>query len=418
MKNAWSWFGYHEGVHYVIGKRPPKHFTRPYQGPETFKNVITWWNGTTVILGSFDRPQLMRGGSNDWVIVDEALLINKDSYDQVIIPTLRGSDIRLQGKKGHLSEEFTSSMPYGAHGAWLLDKEIEAQNPVNDTFYIEGTSYHNRIILTDKVLRKWKRTMNPIHYLIEVMNERIKNFGSIFYPSFNAKVHTYFDGYNYDYIDKLGYNIHSKKHDSRWDKDCNPTIPLHLSWDFGAFNCVTIDQEVWPHRNWLNYMHASHPDTLDDLIDRVADYYEHHQNKTIFLWGDRWGNKKETNSKLTLFQTIATRLRAKKWRVIQKTAAYVEHLERHRFIIDLFNEKDDRYLKNRFNSNNCKDLIIAIESAGMKDDRKDKRSENNPNVKQEHATHGTDAVDYRLYWAEKAKEKQTAPQSTAVSFGS
>jgi hypothetical protein len=116
MKSAWAWFGYKEGIDYVIGKKPPAYFDKPYQQPDRFDNVITWWNGTTIILGSMDRPQLLRGGNNDWLIADEALLIKKDSYDQIIATSIRGSHPLLKGKKGHLSEEFTSSMPYGL--AW------------------------------------------------------------------------------------------------------------------------------------------------------------------------------------------------------------------------------------------------------------------------------------------------------------
>lgn len=432
MKAAWEWFGYYENIHYVIGKRPPSHFKKPYQSPDRYQNVITFWNGTTVILGSFDRPQLLRGGSNDWVIVDEALLINHEKYTQIVTPSLRGSHPIFKGKPGHKSENFTSSMPYGNMGAWLLEyQERSRQNP-KDYYYIEGTSWHNRVVLGDDTLRRWKRDMPTIQYLIEVMNKRIKQFGSLFYPAIQDK-HFYSDSYQYDYIDSLidkeGFDLAGKR-DSRWDKDCDPKKALNLSFDFGAFNSLTIDQEIKDRNQvtevrFTNFMYVSHPDIIDDLVDNFDGYYKYHENKVLYLWGDKSGNKREANSKLTYFQQIQKRLESKpkRWRVIRKDIGDIDHLERHRFINIILREEDPRLPRIRINQNNCKDLRIALESAGMKvTGKKDKSSENpKSGVKPEQSTHGTDAFDYRLYHAYRRLEtasKIYLPASTLkATFG-
>lgn len=431
MKSAWEWFGYKEGVDYVVGKKPPPHFDKPYQKPDRYENVITFWNGTTVILGSFDRPQLLRGGSNDWSIVDESLLINKAKYDQIVVPSIRGSHILLNDKPGHLGHEFTSSMPYGNMGSWMFEYEQLAKNPENDTFYIEGTSWHNRVILTDKVLNMWKRQMSPVLYQIEVMNKRIRQFGNIFYPALNDK-HFYSPEFEYDNIDSLYDEIHIEdltafKRDSRFDKDCDPMLPLNLSFDFGAFNCLLVDQErkdrsLVTDVYFLNYMYVIHPDIIDDLVDKFDDYYQHHQNKILFLWGDKSGNKREGNSKDTYFQQIQNRLEKKPkcWRVILKQTGDVEHIERHRFINTMLKEEDRRLPKIHINQANCKDFRIALESAGMRGIKKDKRSEDpKTGVKPQHATHPTDAFDYRLYHAFHHLEslRSYAGPVTPVSFG-
>lgn len=399
MKSAWEWFGYHEGIDYVIGKRPPAWFNKPYQKPDRYENIITWWNGTTVVLGSMDRPQLIRGGNNDWLIADESLLIKQDQYQQIVAPSIRGSHTMLQGKPGHLSEEFTSSMPYGSMGGWLLDKEIEAKNPDNDTFFIKGTSWHNRKVLTDKVLHKWKRQMSTITYLIEVMSERVRQYGNSFYPALTEK-HWYTDSYEYSYIDSLGMNLKAVKKDSRWDKDCDPNQPLNISHDWGAFNCITVDQEdkKLNEVRFINYMYVSHPEILDDLAQQFCDYYSHHKKKTIHQYGDKSGNNRVGNAKLTNFDQFADILRKNGWRVIREKNGDVEHLARHNFINNLHREEDDRLPRIRYNTNNCKDLQIALESTGWKREKKDKSSENNPAIKQQHATHGTDAHDYRLWF--------------------
>jgi len=423
MKSAWEWFGYFEGIHYVVGKKPPEHFIKPYQSPNRHENVISWWNGTCVIMGSFDRPQLLRGGSNDWVIVDEALLINKEKYDQIVIPSLRGSHPLLNNSPGHLQQIFTTSMPHGNFGKWLFELEEQARDPANDVYYIEGTSYHNRVILTEKVLENWRRTMPKLVFAIEVLNKRVKQYGNLFYPSLRSS-HYYSDSYNYNYIDTLtdqqGYDLSSSSKNSRWDQDCDPKKPLNLSFDFGAFNCVTIDQEHGNETRILNFMFVTHPEIIDDLVDKFDKYYQHHENTTLYLWGDKSGNKREGNSKLTYFQQIRQRLesKSKKWRVILKTVGDVEHIERHRFINKLLRGEENHLPSIRINQNNCKDLIIALENAGMSGIKKDKSSEKSSIVRPEHATHGTDAFDYRLYHGYKKREhyRSEIPQET-VSFG-
>jgi hypothetical protein len=411
MKHAWQMFGYIEGVDFVIGKKPPAHFDAPYQKPDRYENVITWWNGTTVIFGSMDRPQLIRGGNYDWTIADEALLIKEDQYKQIVTPTVRGSHILLRDKPGHLGEEFTSSMPYGSFGDWLLNKEVEAKNPDNNTFYIEGTSWDNVEILTEKVLLKWKRTMPTIIYLIEVMNKRIKQYGASFYPSL-TEAHYYTDSYEYNYIDNLGFGEGLKKKDSRWDKDCDPTQPLNISHDWGAFNCITVAQHAdKPYTinenftipantvRFINYQYTNHPRLHQDLAQDFCTYYHHHKRKRVFQWGDKSGNDRQANSKDSLFEEFGKVLRKHGWEVLPSKKGDAEHLARHNFINTLHRRTDTNLPGVMYNANNCKDLIIALESAPMKDGQKDKSSERNKRIKQEHATHGTDAHDYYLWWA-------------------
>jgi hypothetical protein len=410
IKSAWEWFGYYEGIDYVIGKRPPDYFKKPFMKPDRYDNIITFWNGTTVVLASMDRPELNRGGNNDWSVTDEALLIKREAYERNISPSIRGSHTSLKGKPGHLTESFTSSMPFGSVGTWLFDKMDEAKDPENDIYYILGNSWHNRKVLGDEVLKKWKRTMSPITYLIEVMNVRIRQYGNLFYPMLRDE-HWYSDSYNYSYIDSLGYSISDKNKDSRWDKDCNKNMPLHISHDWGAFNCITIDQ-YHPDINtvkFLNYMYVSHPRIIDDLANDFCEYYKHHDKKVVYQWGDKAGNKKEANAKVSNFQQFAAILKKNKWRVIRMKTGDIPHITRHNFINKC--HRDGHPVNIQYNYNNCNDLRIALESAGMSPDyKKDKRSENNDSVKPQHATHGTDAHDYRIYWGfYQHAEQKAAP---------
>lgn len=409
VKSAWEWFGYVEWDgkegDYIVGKRPPAHWASPFQKPDRYENVISWWNGTIVILASMDRPQLLRGGSNDWVLGDEALRYKQEEYEQIVVPTIRGSHLALQGKPGHLSQELYSSMPYGTQGAWLLEKKLEAEKPENDTFYIEGTSYHNRRILTDKVIAMWKRTMSKIKFQIEVLNIRVRSFGSLFYPSLRDR-HWYNDTENYTYIDTLGLDPEKLKRDCRWDKDYDPDLPLVITHDFGGFNCILVAQEKEKDPrfgdrdsvSFINYMYVHHPNILQDLANDFCNYYEHARIKTVTQYGDKSGNKVEANSRLSLLDEFAEILEARGWRVIRGQLGDVGHLARHNFINTLHQESDKRLPIIRYNNQNCRDLRIALESTAMAADKKDKSSERSQSIDQKHATHPTDAHDYYLWW--------------------
>jgi hypothetical protein len=303
-------------------------------------------------------------------------------------------------------------MPYGSLGDWLLKKEIEAKKPENSTFYIEGTSWDNAEILTEKVLMKWKRTMPPVIYMIEVMNKRIKQFGAQFYPSM-TDAHWYTDSYDYNFIDKaiaFPVSFPMPKKDCRWDRDCDPSQPINISHDWGAFNCITVDQySVKPHFmnenftipgntvRFINYMYVNHPRLHQDLAADFCEYYKPHKRKRVFQWGDKSGNDRQANSKDSLFEEFASILKRNGWEVIAESTGDAEHLARHNFINKVHRREDPRLPGVMYNANNCNDLRIALESAPMKDGQKDKSSERNKRIKQEHATHGTDAHDYRLW---------------------
>lgn len=415
MKAAWEQhMGYIEGIHYVVGKVPPKHFDKPWHRPHRYENVVTWWNGRTIIFGSFDRPALISGGSYDDVDNDEVYMVDKDDYDNFVIPTVRGTHPSFKDVPIHLQQTHTSSMPYKGMGEWLLDFRQKALTNPHMYHFIgwepnakvqKGSTLMNRQVLGDKAIEQMLAEMNEYSAKVMIHNQQVTNFGNTFYPALGPK-HFYTPKANDKVINMpLGTTFkRDASHDESPD-DYNKDLPINISHDWGAFNCIVIDQEYAREVRIINAMHVHHPKTIDDLADEFAEYYRMHRAKLVYQWGDKSGNNKQANAKLTYFEQFAERLRDKGWRVVRKKVGDVEHLERHRFIVNLHNEEDLRMPRIRHNSSNCKDLIIALEAAGMKDDQKDKSSERNPSIKPEHATHYTDAYDYRLYHAFKQREK-------------
>ena len=111
---------------YVINRRPPDHFLQPYEKVMKFDNFISFSNGNGLLLLSQDRAGSARGASVDYEILDEALTINKQRYDEETSPTNRGNE-GIFGPRSpqpipwHHGFHYSSSMPYTAEQKWLLD---------------------------------------------------------------------------------------------------------------------------------------------------------------------------------------------------------------------------------------------------------------------------------------------------------
>jgi len=400
MKAAWEQhMRYIEGIHYVVGKVPPKYFEKPWHKPHRYENVVTFWNGRTILFGSFDRPALLSGGSYDDVDTDEAYMINKEDYDNYVIPTVRGTHPSFKRCPIHLQQSFTSSMPYRNQGDWLLDMQGKAkQNPKMYAFHgwepnakvQKGSTWMNRHVLGDKAIQQMIAEMGLHAVIVMIDNQQLTNYGNTFYPALGPK-HWYIPKAN-DKVISQPINSLQTKRDASFDEgpdDYNPDVALNISHDFGKFNCIWIDQEYPKEIRFINAMHTYNggedPKDIDDLADDFCEYYRMHRRKIVYQWGDKSGNNATANSKKNFFEQFADRLRHSDWRVIRKKTGDVEHLERHRFIGRLHRGEDPRLPIIRHNATNCADARISLEAAGMKKDKKDKSTEQDPNVKPQHA---------------------------------
>jgi hypothetical protein len=427
MKMAWEQhFGYVEGIHYVVGKVPPKYFEKPYFRPHRYENVVTFWNGRSIMFGSFDRPELISGGSFDDVDNDECYLIEKQPYDDFVRPAVRGTHTRFNDCEWFLKHTFTSSMPFRGLGDWLLEYRVKAlQNPKSYSFI--GWEPNSKVQLGStfmnykglpggmKAIEAMIAEMDALSAQVMIHNQRVSNWGNLFYPLLSKK-HWYTPKAN-DRVISLSLIETIGKRDARYDEgpdDYNPKKPINISHDWGVFNCITIDQEYAKEVRFINAMHVHNPKILTDLADEFCDYYEHHEAKLVYQYGDRSGTNKQANAKKNYFDEFADRLRERGWRVVRKATGHVEHMDRHLFINKLHAEQDPRLPIIRYNSR-CADFKISIESTGMKDNKKDKSSETNPAIKPEHATHYSDAHDYRLYHGLISREKDSSSSLSTSS---
>ena len=118
--------GYQKDKDYVIGVKPHSQWIKPYETITKYDNFISFSNGTGFLLLSQEREGSARGPNIDREIVDEAITLHKDRYDQEVSPANRGNEEHFGKTSGnpvpqHHGFRYVSSMPYGQDQKWLLD---------------------------------------------------------------------------------------------------------------------------------------------------------------------------------------------------------------------------------------------------------------------------------------------------------
>lgn len=395
-------FGFYQDIDYVVGRCGKRHgFEMPFQPPQQWNNVIHFPNGGIFQLVSLDNPNSGRGLNSYAELGDEALMLDPEKLYNNVKTTNRAQ--KTEFKKSRLlgSEFYVSSTPVTRKGQWFTDMEKVAKNKPKEYFFLSASAKSNRYLRSDWFAKMKDQAPSQMMYEAEILNIRPKGVKDGFYANLNPKVHYYSD-YNTGYLE--GVDI-SKSYNASilQDNDVDFDAPLILSFDFGVFNCFVVSQLQDYEYKVLKSDYVKSPKLLDDLlIEKFLPYYRMHKYKKVYLYGGHDGHNRLPNSSKTLFQQIETILKAHGWSVhIQAKNVAPTHAEKYLLINNILKGTDSKLPNIRINEHNNPDLIIALERAeakeGTKGIEKNKSSERNTSLPQEHATHLTDAFDMPLY---------------------
>lgn len=406
--------GVYKDQHYVIGKLPPKEWNwpSPYQSILDPTNCIFWWNGTVTVFISLDGGASSGRGLNlDWGVGDEAALFDKEKFATDVDLTIRGNryqkahypdgtfkfykDCRL-----HHSLLLATSTPLTTEGMWILEYEDQARANPDKVQFLRASAVVNILNLGKDFFERSKASMPDFLYEAEVLNKRVRQIRDGFYPKFNERLHTY-QAYDNQYYKDLPIDVAPT---CLGDSDLIPEQSLHLAMDWGTnINCMIVSQVLPDELRILKNFYVLAPKILDDVIkDHFIPYYAPHRaiNNKIYLYYDPSGNIHTANSRLTFAQQAAQLLRQAGWDVITMTRGTnnESHEKKYRLCLDLFGEASTKYPKIRMNSSNCRELIISMKNSPAKKGartaiQKDKKSERNKKVQQQHATHFSDTFD-------------------------
>ena len=440
-------FGFRNGEHYVIGRRPPKEWPRPYGGilNDKYDHVMSWHNGTCIYLVSLIKKASANGISAQWGFFDEVKFMDEKELTDEIFPIFRGTEEAKKlysSSSGYLSKFFaTDKKADPVKIKWLLNKRrlvkpelveivVTLQLHLNELKLKYGTAgVNNRQVMRREIFdieQKLTRLRQNMVYVAEVsaydvvyahgeawLKDKRRNSkqyefeityenkdpdkpGESFYPDFSPAIHC---------------------HDLANDIDPNKAFIIATDYQHSIAPISVAQIGMLPGNDYisLNYVDNLYamPDyepegltaeerlqaisgELQEAVQLFCDRYRNHQNKKVYYVFDQTATGKRVNAD-QYFVIVKKILKRNKWKVIDVyTAEAPEHYMKHQDSREWLTEKNDDNLPIRIN-NRCTKLIISITgtAATIKNGKtqKLKTDEKHHNMDQSETTHFSDTFD-------------------------
>ena len=464
---AWKRWGFINGIHYVVGRRPPKSFAKPIIEPSDYEHVISFYNGSCAIIISQDRPGSSNSLTLSWILVDEAKFVDYERLKDETLPANGGIKSHFGHHSCNHSMMILSDMPQTQKGSWFLhyedkmDKEliatiegtvyeiwrtkerIRALNAKGvavppylksylrrlDTnlnkmrsvavYYKEYSSIENLQLLGENYIKQMKRDLTPKTFQTSILCQRIGISKDGFYSSMKES-HKY-NASDFGYLDSLGYDFNPALLDSRADNDINPHAPICIGMDYNAnINWIVAGQPNGKRLNIIKSFYVKFERKIPALIEDFCRYYANHQNKTVVYYYDTTalGANYAVNDQ-DFHWVVCHEFERHGWQVEDVYLGNpMRHDEKYLLINQGFAGK--QRLMPFFNRQNNDDLILAIQSAGVTRGRngfrKDKGGEKLAETEEDllqHRTDGTDAFDTLYIGCEKFPHREIMPYTSS-----
>ena len=460
---AWKRWGFINGIHYVVGRRPPKSFAKPIIEPSDYEHVISFYNGSCAIIISQDRPGSSNSLTLSWILVDEAKFVDYERLKDETLPANGGIKSHFGHHSCNHSMMILSDMPQTQKGSWFLhyedkmDKEliatiegtvyeiwrtkerIRALNAKGvavppylksylrrlDTnlnkmrsvavYYKEYSSIENLQLLGENYIKQMKRDLTPKTFQTSILCQRIGIAKDGFYSSMKES-HKY-NASDFAYLDSLGYDFNPNLLDCRADADVNPHAPICIGMDYNAnINWIVAGQPNGRRLNIIKSFYVKFERKIPALIEEFCRYYANHQNKTVVYYYDTTalGANYAVNEQ-DFHWVVCHEFERHGWQVED---VYLGNAMRHDEKYLLINQgfAGKQRLMPFFNRQSNDDLILAVQSAGVTRGRnafrKDKGGEKLAETEEDllqHRTDGTDAFDTLYIGCEKFPMRERFP---------
>ena len=464
---AWKRWGYIQGVHYVVGRKPPKSFAKPIIEPSDYEHVISFYNGSVAIIISQDRPGSSNSLTLSWLLIDEAKFIDYEKLKDETFPANGGIKSYFGKHSFNHSIMILSDMPQTQKGSWFLHYKDKMDEELIETikatiyeiwktkervrrlksegkvvpkylkrylrtldtnlnkmrsvavYYKEYSSIENLQLLGENYIKQMKRDLTPKTFQTSILCQRIGIAKDGFYSSMREG-HKY-NASDFEYLDSLGYDFAPEAMDCRADKDINPLAPICIGMDYNAnINWIVAGQPEGRRLNIIKSFYVKFERKIPALIEEFCNYYMHHQNKTVVYYYDTTalGANYAVNEQ-DFHWVVCHEFEKRGWQVEDVYLGNpMRHDEKYLLINQGFAGK--QRLMPFFNRQNNDDLILAVQSAGVvrgrngfrKDKGGEKLDETEENLL-EHRTDGTDAFDTLYIGAEKFPYKEIYPVSAS-----
>ncbi len=315
---AWKRWGFLNGVHYVVGQKPPKGFHSAIIEPTDYEHVISFYNGSRAIIISQDRPGSSNSLTLSWLLIDEAKFIDYERLKEETLPANGGIKSYFGKHSFNHSILILSDMPQTKKGSWFLhyedkmDKELiaaieatvceiwhikqriksdrEAGNNPPDylrkhlrhldrqlnqmrsvaVYYKEYSSIENLQLLGETYIKQMKRNLTPLTFQTSILCQRIGIAKDGFYSSMR-EAHFY-DASNFAYLDKMWADLANDPtttlpplNTAVQDADVIPTAPICIGMDYNAnINWIVAGQVYGDPESLLTFGERRNRDDFNE----------------------------------------------------------------------------------------------------------------------------------------------------------
>lgn len=333
---AWRRWGYAEGIHYVIGRRPPKNFAPPIVAPFNYEHVISFYNGSVAVIISQDRPGSSNSLTLSWILVDEAKFIDYIKLKEETLPANGGIRSHFGAHSFNHSMMILSDMPQTSKGSWFLhyrekmdpelieaiqsavyeiwrlkqkvrefagkgvappawikkrirslDRDLNRMRSVA-TYYKEYSSIENLQLIGENYIRQMKRDLTPLTFRTSIMCQRLGVAKDGFYSCLR-EAHKY-EAADNCYLDSLGFSPDPDALDSRADADVDPNAPICIGMDYNAnINWIVAGQPDPVDRRRFNVIrsfYVKYDRKIPELVADFCSHYKTHATKTVVFYYD------------------------------------------------------------------------------------------------------------------------------------
>lgn len=430
-----------EGVHYVIGKRPPASlgYGKPIIPLQNYDDVVSFYNGGQMLLISQDVAMSSNSLTLDWVIGDEAKGLDFQKLKDETFPANGGTMRFFSDCPWHHSILFVSDMPVLKSGKWLLGYREKATPEINETImgllelrwqlthgemtpsakdrlyaidkmiaelrknavaYNEWSIFENIDVVGLQYVKKMKRDLPPLVFQTSILSRRIERLSDGFYPNFRDTIHTYIANNNKPLQD-AGYTDTVGDYGCLLDADLNPDGPIAVAFDYNAnINWLVAGQRHGTVLRVLKSFYVKYQRKLRELVDDFCHYYRCHKTREVVFYYDTTAlGSNYAVSEDDFKAIIIEQFEKNGWAVdpvfIGKP---LPHSQKYTMLNDAF--KGAKNLMPMFNRENNEALLTAISMAEVEINhlgfRKRKAGEKLMETEDdplEYRTDGTDAFD-------------------------
>ncbi|MBR6375805.1 MAG: hypothetical protein IKR91_06195, partial [Alloprevotella sp.] len=422
----------------------------PIFTPQNWENCIGFYNGSVCQIISQDREGASNGLSLDHILIDEAKFVDYEKLKNETFQTNRGNEMYFSKCHLHHGLTITCDTATTKKGSWFMNYEKQ-MNPElvkvieglvylkwqtqqrmkahperakyyqaeihkidrdlfvlrkNCLLYCRYPSLFNLAVLGEDFIRRMKRDLPALTFATSIMCKHIGIAKDGFYGSLRESIN-YYTAPNVAYIESLKFDLQKlQKEDSRMDADCDPNAPLVIAFDANTnINWLVVGQVGIDGKLYVLKSFYVKYNTLDAVVALFNDYYAHHKNRQVYFAFDSTfkGQGYGANTNEDFYILITNLLLSAGWVVEQVYIGNpMHHVDKYHLINRMLVGKATHQVM--INQDNNTDLLLSITTAGIYNDKKDKRGEKLAETEEdklEARTDGSDAFDTLCIAVEK-----------------